>query len=287
MREFHLAALAADAATRAVVEEVLAEDASIEVIERRRCDRLTAAMIQSLHADIVILDVLGSGGRGCDLIESIAAAERPAVILVAEDGAQASRAFDVGAIDYLVKPVGGARLRTALARAKNLVRNRDLNDLEARLWRLLEHALHTGMNRPAASPEWPARISLKVDGEYHIVGLRDIVWAEAQRDLVKVSVAGQVRLVRETLQQFEKQLDPTRFSRVHRSFLVNLEHVVKISAGRGGEATLWMSDGAKIPASRSSRPDLATLTGREPEQVLEFARAFQFKPDAGAAQPRP
>lgn len=283
MKEISVAVLDDDDATRGALEGMLEEDGAIEVVGRGASGRTLRPSLRSLHPDIVILAVRLQGTSGWEMVESIAPAERPAVVFLADHGADAARAFDVGAVDYLIKPISRGRFRLAVERAKNRVRNRDLNDLETRLWRLLEHAL--AAKPPTSSQTWPARISLKVDGEYHIVGVRDIVWAEAQRDLVKVSVAGEVRLVRETLQQFEKMLDPVRFSRVHRSFLVNLEHVVKITAGRGGEATLWMTDGAKIPASRSSRPNLATLTGQEPEQVLEFARAFQFRPERDDARP--
>ena len=285
MREISVAVFDEDATTRRALEGVLDEDAAIEIVGRGGTDRVTPALLQSLHPDIVVVALGLQSMSAWEIAGPAASAERPATIFLADNGADAARAFDAGAVDYVVKPVDRARFRTAIERAKTWVRNRDFNDLESRLWRLLDHALAT--NRPATSPSWPARVSLKVDGDYHIVGVRDIVWAEAQRDLVKVSVAGQVRLVRESLQQFEKMLDPTRFSRVHRSFLVNLEHVVRISAGRGGEATLWMTDGAKIPASRSSRPDLTTLTGREPEPVMEFARAFQFKSERDNARNSP
>lgn len=259
------------------IENVLNEDVATEIVASGGDGSAAIASLSALRPDVAVLEVRLPSAGGFELIESVSPEKRPAIILVADDGGDAARAFDVGAADYLVKPLKASRVRVALERAKDAVRNRDLDDLETRLWRLLKHALTEGRDRLAPATTWPARISLKVDGDYHFVAVRDILWVEAQRDLVKVCAVGAVHFVRESLQQFERRLDPTRFSRVHRSFIVNLEHVVRVSAGRGGEATLWMSDGAKVPVSRSSRSNLDHLIKRDADQILEFARAFQFR----------
>jgi len=276
MRELRVITFDHEATDQVVVESVLGEDTEFEIVGHGADGLAAVSAIQSLRPDLAILSLQLPGVSGFDVIESIAPNDRPAVIFFADTLQEAARAFEVGAVDYLLRPLGVVRFCAALERAKRWIRQGDMDDLEMRLWRLLERALAAGGSRPISSA-WPARISFKVEGDYHIVGVRDIIWVEAQRDLVKVCVAGKVQLVRESLQEFEKRLDPARFSRIHRSFIANLEHVVKISAGRGGESTLWMTDGTKIPASRSSRPSLAVLTGREPDQALAFARAFELK----------
>lgn len=287
MKEFRVAVFVREASTQRALESVLDEDSVLDVVASGGDGGSALASLQTLRPDLAILDVRLPGRGGFEIVEAIAPEKRPAVIFTSEAAQDAARAFDVGAVDYLVMPLRAARLRSALERAKDCIRNRDMNDLETRLWRLLKHALAEGGNRIAGATAWPARISLKVEGDYHFVGVRDILWVEAQRDLVKVCATGGVHFVRESLQQFERRLDPTRFSRVHRSFIVNFEHVVRISAGRGGEATLWMSDGTKVPASRSSRPNLEALIGREPDQILEFARAFEIREkDNNASPPR-
>lgn len=271
---------------RSEIDAVLTEDAEVEIVGRGADGHEALAAIQSLRPDLAILGAALPGRSGFEVIDALDPRQRPAVIFLAESPREAIRAFDAGAADFLLRPVTEARFQAALDRAKRWVRAGELSDLETRLWRALVHFQSAG-GAGQQSTAWPARLSLKVEGDYHLVNVRDIAWVEAQRDFVKVSVSGKLHLVRESLRQFEQRLDPATFLRIHRSFLVNVNHVVKVSMGRSGESTLWMTDGAKVPASRASRAHLAALTGREAEPVLAFARAFELKPADHGPKPAP
>src|SRR6185369_2540783 len=95
----------------------------------------------------------------------------------------------------------------------------------------------------APGPDYADRIVLKADGALHFIKTRDVIWIEAQGDFVKVQTQGKTQLVRETLQSMERKLDAAKFLRIHRSFLVNLEHVRKVEVALYGDYVVHMSDG--------------------------------------------
>jgi two-component system LytT family response regulator len=103
---------------------------------------------------------------------------------------------------------------------------------------------------------------VKSGGDLHFVKTRDVLWIEAQEDFVKVQTAEQPHLVRETLQSMEQKLDAARFIRIHRSFLVNVEHIKRVAPALYGDHTVFMSDGSKLRLSRTYRSRLKAFVGQ-------------------------
>jgi two-component system LytT family response regulator len=246
---------------REALAALLAAEMDVELVGSCADGPTTVQTVRDRKPDLIFLDVQMPGLSGFEVVESLPPEERPAIVFVTAYDQHAIRAFELSAVDYLLKPVSDVRFRLALERARTRVRHADLDDTQGRLRRLLEHALGTGgTSRPAA---WPAsaRLRFKVGSEYHLMDAADVVWIEAQRDHVKIAAAGQTHLTRETLQDVETKLDPGRFARVHRSFIVNLARIRKVATGIHGDFTLVMSDGAKIPVSRSRRGNVSALLG--------------------------
>lgn len=105
---------------------------------------------------------------------------------------------------------------------------------------------------------------LKADGALHFIKTEEVIWIEAQGDFVKVQTAGKTQLVRETLQSMEKKLDAGKFLRIHRSFLVNLEHVKRVETALYGDYSVYMSDDTKLRLSRNYRAKLKALVRQLP-----------------------
>jgi two-component system LytT family response regulator len=103
---------------------------------------------------------------------------------------------------------------------------------------------------------------LKTGSDIHFIRAADIIWVESQADFIRVHTTGAAQLVRETLQSLEDRLDPTRFLRIHRSSLVNLEHVRKVTPALYGDYTVLMSDDTKLRLSRKNRGKLKQLIAR-------------------------
>jgi two-component system LytT family response regulator len=203
---------------------------------------------------------------GFEVLAELKPEERPVVVFVTAYDQHAIRAFDVNAVDYLLKPFGDARLAAALERAKDDIRQARTSDLSTRVEQLLHSVREMSAvpSGPATAPslsgqDEAGRIVLKADGAMHFIKIRDIIWVEAQGDFVKVQTPGKTQLVRETMQGMERKLDGAKFLRIHRSFLVNVEHVRKVEVALYGDYTVHMSDGSKLRLSRNYRSKLKAL----------------------------
>ncbi len=228
-----------------------------------------AAAIQSIRRDrpeLVFLDVQMPKRDGFEVLADLSPAERPTVVFVTAYDQYAIRAFEACAIDYLLKPFSDARFQQALARAKAALTAARAADIGAKVEALLTH-VRTLTGTPAAAapapaPEYADRIVVKSSGDLHFVKASDVLWLEAQGDFVKVQTVEQPQLVRETLQSMERKLDGSRFIRIHRSFVVNVEHIKRVAPALYGDHTVFMSDGSKLRLSRSYRHQLKALTKR-------------------------
>ena len=228
-----------------------------------------AAALQAIrrdHPDLVFLDVQMPKRDGFEVLADLAPAERPIIVFVTAYDQYAIRAFEACAIDYLLKPFPDARFYQALGRAKATLASARTADVSARVEALLAHvrALTGAPPSPAAGPvpEYADRIVVKSSGDLHFVKTSDVLWLEAQGDFVKVQTIDQTQLVRETLQAMERKLDGSRFIRIHRSFVVNVEHIKRVAPALYGDHTVFMSDGSKLRLSRSYRHQLKAITRR-------------------------
>jgi two-component system LytT family response regulator len=155
-----------------------------------------------------------------------------------------------------------------LVRAKNEIRRSRMQEVDKRLEELLARVseLRRGSLVAAAvsTPEYAERIVVKAGGDLHFIKTSDVLWVEAQGDFVKVQTLEQPQLVRETLQSMEQKLDGSRFLRIHRSFLVNVQHIKRVAPALYGDHTVHMSDGSKLRLSRNYHGKLKTFIEQPP-----------------------
>lgn len=255
------------------LEMMARTDPEIEVIGLCSDGEQALAAIRAKRPDLVFLDVQMPRLDGFEVLSALTPAERPTVVFVTAYEEHAIRAFEVSAVDYLLKPFSDSRFAAALQRAKDATRRGASATLSSQVEQLLNYVRHLEGAEPAgvpaaqpapaaatARPEYADRIVLKADGALHFIKAREVVWIEAQGDFVKVQTeTGRMQLVRETLQSMERKLDATKFLRIHRSFLVNLEHVRRVESALYGDYSVFMSDGTKLRLSRNYRAKLKAL----------------------------
>jgi two-component system LytT family response regulator len=227
---------------RQAIRLLLAADPEVEIVGE--CSGVDgAAAIERTRPDLLFLDVQMPVVDGFDLLEQVGLEAAPQVVFVTAWSEHALRAFDVHAVDYLLKPVADDRFAVALARAKEQVRlrrggARDDGGLGALL---REHSRRT------------RRIVVR-DRERSLVLDADAIdWIEAADYYAELHVDGRTHLLRETMNELEERLDPERFFRVHRSAIVNLDRVRAIEPHERGDRTLVIADGARVRLSRSRR----------------------------------
>jgi two-component system, LytTR family, response regulator len=203
--------------------------------------------IAAERPDIVFLDIKMPALDGLEVVQALAeegpGGEGPAVVFVTAFDEFAVRAFEVNALDYLLKPVDRPRLDRALERA------------EGRLTRTggagLDPAMRAFLETLRAERGLPSRFLVRGKAELYFVRADSIDWADAQGNYVRLHADGRAHLVRDTLKAFEARLDPARFVRIHRSAIVNIERVVRIEPYVNGEYVVTLRDGARLTTSRT------------------------------------
>jgi len=230
--------------------------------------------IESLQPDLVLLDVRMPGMGGLDVARALTG-HVPFVIFVTAFDEYALPAFEVHAIDYLLKPVERERFVAAIERARSLVASTSAAQRHERLLALLQYEapLTTPESAVRAEPSdaapapmaagsatLPRRFLVKGDGQMYFVAVDDIDWVEAYGNYVRIHVGKGVHLIRETLGNIERQLDPARFARVHRSSIVNLDRVARMDLWGAGDYVVLLKDGTKLKLSRWYRSRIEQTT---------------------------
>jgi two-component system LytT family response regulator len=241
---------------------LLEADPEVELVGEASGGAEALALISEHSPDLVFLDVQMPEMDGFGVLERLEAERLPVVIFVTAFDKYALKAFDFHALDYLLKPFDDSRFEKALARAKQLLAQRELKDLSRRLISLLEDrgASHineaAGADRPA---RYQTRFLIKSAGRVSFIRADEIDWIEAEDYYVKLHVKGRGHLLRETMNDIETRLDPEVFVRVHRSSIVNLERVRELQQLFGGDYTVVLQDGTQLKLSRTRRERLESL----------------------------
>jgi two-component system LytT family response regulator len=249
------------------VATMLGHDAELEIIDYCADGHSALAAIREQKPDLVFMDIQMPRCDGFEVLAALKSEERPAVVFITAYDKYAIQAFEFCAMDYLLKPFGDARFAAALAKAKHDIRQRDTGAQVGKLLAYVQENLRT-IATPEARPagvtvaEPSDRVVLKTGSDLHFIRTADIVWVESQSDFVKVHTTGAAQLVRETLQSLEQRVDPAKFLRIHRSFLVNLDHVKKVTPALYGDYSVQMSDDTKLRLSRKNRGKLKQLIAR-------------------------
>jgi two-component system LytT family response regulator len=204
------------------------------------------------------------GLDGFDVVRELQADHMPLIVFVTAYDQYAIRAFDVHAVDYVLKPVEEARLEEAVARARNRLAGRVRDHQKQRLLEVIVEL--TGKSESAIeemlradSPAYPDKLTIKDGPEVVLLPTQDIEWVDAAGDYMCVHARGETHVMRSTMKDLEAQLDPATFRRIHRSTLVNLERVVKLSSHINGEYFLTLDCGASLKMSRTYRDSVAHL----------------------------
>jgi len=243
-------------AARRGIRLLLERDGGVDVVGEASGGAEAAELIMRERPDLAFLDVQMPGCDGFQTLVRAGTSIPPAVIFVTAYDEHALRAFEVNAVDYLLKPFDDARFAAALQRGKDEVRRREADTVNTRLHQLLDYLQHA----PAPTSENPPdRILLKSSGEIFFLKAQEIDWIEAEGDYMKFHVAGRTHLMRETMARLEARLDPKQFIRIHRSTIVNIDRLRKLSPSFAGEYAVILHDGTKLKLSRGYHERIAAL----------------------------
>lgn len=259
---------------RVRLEDLLRREPGVEIIGQARNGALAVEAIRLMRPDLVFLDVQMPVMTGFDVVREIGAEAMPVTIFVTAFDQYALQAFDVAAIDYLVKPFGDERFEQAFSRAR---RQLALSDIETRRGQLLAAlgalgggaGLAPGAAGGAVAPgalaapgePYLERIAVETHGKVRAVPVGEIDYIAASGSYAELYVGDKRYVIRERMQVLEDRLDPKQFMRVHRSVIVRLELVELLHKAQGGDYQLQLRGGVRLPVSRSRHEALERWLG--------------------------
>ena len=239
------------------IRVLLKEDAEIELLGECGSGAEALKAIEKQSPDLVFLDIQMPEMSGFDVLDRIEAGKVPAIIFVTAFDQYAIKAFEVHALDYLLKPFDDARFEKALRQAKSQIEQREINQLSKRLIALLEDRDRS--SDKTARGGYLSRLMIKSASRVFFLKVDEIDWIEAADYYVKLHVGRKSHLLRETMGDMEVKLDPEKFLRIHRSAIVNLDRVKEMHAHFNGEYVVLLHDGTQLKLSRSRREQLQQL----------------------------
>ena len=230
---------------------LLKADADIELVRECGNGKEAVTQIRALAPELVFLDVQMPEMDGFAVLDALGGCPLPVIIFVTAYDQYALKAFEVSALDYLLKPFSDERFHKALQQAKQQIAQQDASDFGRRMLALLG-----ARNLPADAPRYLTRLMVKTGGRVLFLKTAEIDWIEAYDNYVRLHTGGKAHLLRQTMNELAATLSPEQFARIHRSAIVNLDRVKELQPLFNGEAVLLLQDGTKLKLSRSRRENL-------------------------------
>jgi two-component system, LytTR family, response regulator len=235
---------------------LLAPDREIEIATECRNGAEVVSTLKIRHVDLLFLDIQMPGKDGFEVIEEVGLPNMPITVFVTAYNQYAVDAFEVHAVDYLVKPIERERLENALARVKKRIRLEEAFAAREEISSAL-HALRSA----AGQASYPQRFLAKHGNMESVVNVNDIEWIEAADYYACLHAGGKTHLLRESIRALETKLNPSKFVRLHRSAIVNIEHVREIHRDGHTEGWVLLSTGERVRLNKKGWQKLTAMSG--------------------------
>ena len=242
-----------EALARQRLLDLLGRESGVEIAGVADDGNAAVDAIRELAPDLVFLDIQMPGRTGLEVVREIGAVNMPATIFCTAYDQYALKAFDVAAVDYLVKPFDDERFELAFGRARRAIELEEIGALSARLRTLLDGG--------GTSPGSRERRAGEARGQRRVASVEDSAAITARVPYGELHAGDKAWLVRERMQTLEERLDPAHFARVHRSAIVRLDRIDALLREAGGDYTLRMKSGRQLPVSRSRIESLQRWMG--------------------------
>jgi len=227
------------------VKRFLRDESDIEVVGESGNGEDAVEKIRSLSPDLVFLDIQMPEKNGFEVLQSLNGVPVPVIVFVTAYDQYALQAFEVHAVDYLLKPFNRERFRRAVAHASEQIEQRRLGKLDERLTSLIADL--------RMEKKYLDRLVVRATGRVFFLKIGEIDWIEAAGNYVRLHAGRQAHMVRETMHGIEARLDPEKFLRIHRSTLVNIDRIKELHPMFSGDYAVILHDGTELSLSRNYR----------------------------------
>ncbi len=251
------------------LEDLLRDEPDVTIVGTADSGVAAVEAIRTLQPDLVFLDVQMPGKTGLDVVREIGPDDMPPTIFVTAYDRYALQAFDLAAVDYLVKPFDDERFEQAFRRARRMIALEEMGELRERLLAVLggtpgsapTPALPNDGSAPARGPAYLERIAVEMRGKVRVVPVSQIEYITASGPYVEIHTPERAYLIREAIHNLEERLDPEKFLRIHRSIIVRVDLIDTFHRGAGGDYEVQLKSGARLRVSRSRREELERRLG--------------------------
>ncbi len=233
------------------IRQLLASHENVEIVGEANDGVRAVELIEATKPDLVFLDIQMPECDGFGVVKEVGADSMPEVIFVTAFDEFALRAFEVHALDYLLKPIDPDRFAEAVGRAKSHIETRESTTLSRKLVQLLKDI--------PSQKQYLQRLAIKSSGKITFVNAIEIDWIEANGDYVWIHSQGKKHLLRDKISELNGKLDPNHFARIHRSTIVNINRIHNLEPMFYGDYAVNLNNGAKLTLSRSYRDKLFSI----------------------------
>ncbi|HYC50292.1 MAG TPA: LytTR family DNA-binding domain-containing protein [Gemmatimonadaceae bacterium] len=238
------------------IADALATHADVEIVGEAGDGDAAAEAIQTTKPDVVFLDMQMPGKTGLEVVRQVGIAQMPLTIFVTAYDKHALEAFEVAAVDYLVKPFDDDRFDQALGRARRIIELKEVDRLRSRLLTILQgsegdRSSDRALPSPTARGDYLERIPVEMRGKVRVVPVGEIDFIIASGPYAELYSGDRKYVIRESMQNLEDRLDPAHFIRTHRSVIVRLELIETLHKGAGGDYEVQLKSGRRLRVSRS------------------------------------
>lgn len=240
---------------RRVIRDLLVADPDIEIIGECASGAEAVSFIEKQTPDLLFLDIQMPGMTGIDALSKIDPRRIPAIIFVTAFDQYAIKAFEVHALDYLLKPFTDERFEDALRQAKTQIEMKEMNRLTQSLAAFIQEQTGNVAGRPGRKG-FLTRFMIRSAGRTAFIKAEDVDWIGADDYYIKLHVNGKSHLLRMSMAELEEKLDPERFLRIHRSTIINFDRVKELHQNANGDSVVMLKDGTRLKLSRSRREHL-------------------------------
>ena len=239
-----------------MMREMLQTDSQVEIVGESVNGREALNAIRALAPDLIFLDVQMPGLGGFEVLANLDESQTPYIIFVTAYDQYAVKAFEVHALDYLLKPFDQDRFNSCWQRARSRILSERNGGMDQRILTLLEDL--------KAGNKYLERLVIKAGGRIYFLDTNEIDWIEAEGNYVSVHTAKKSHLLRETIGSLETQLDPKKFVRIHRSSIVRIASIRELQPWFHGEYRVNLENGTQLALSRNYRDKLQEALGKLP-----------------------
>jgi two-component system LytT family response regulator len=243
-----------EALARRTIRDLLAGDPDIDIVGEAGSGAEAVEQIRKMRPDLLFLDIQMPGMNGFEALAQIEADQMPATIFVTAFDQFAIKAFEVHALDYLLKPFTDRRFKEALREAKGHLELKAVNRLGHELLAALAQRVELSARKNCL-----ARFMIKTGGRIFFVNTADVDWISADDYYIKLHVGPKCHLLRMSMNELEHKLDPTNFLRIHRSTIVNFDRIKELQQNPNGDYVVVLKTGTELKLSRSRRERLEQL----------------------------